>query len=146
MWGQKCNSQSMFGFQVLVVSQRVKHLRGHASINFPSDLKMSDRFNQAPLWPMLWKSSSFHQIPLSWRTSTKRTLDLITMLPCSIAAPRPHQIPQLTLLSWSAPKLHQLHIMRETSLQPAMSLVTAEAMVTVAAGCPTEDAFLQMTP
>lgn len=134
----------MFGFQVLAVSQRVKHLRGHASISFPSDLKMSDRFNQAPLWPMLWKSSSFRQIPLSWRTSTKRTLEPITMLPCLIAAPLPHQIPQLTLLLLSVPKLH---IMQETSLQPAMSLATAEARVTpAAAGCPTEDVFLQMNP
>lgn len=136
----------MFGFQVLAVSQRVKPLRGHVSISFPSDLKMSGRFNQVLLWLMHWKSSSFLQIPQSLRLSTMRTLELTMTLPCSIAALLPHQIPRLILLSLSAPKRRPLHLTQETSLQPARVLETAGARGKGAAGCTTEDAFLLMNP
>lgn len=106
---------------------------------------MSVRSNQVPLWPMPSKSFFSLQIPQGWRASTKRVEGPFKTSPCLTAAPLLHQIPPLTLLSWSAPKRPQCHIMQWQQMcrLPAMSLVTVEARVTVIANCPTEDVCLR---
>lgn len=143
----RSTSEPTFGFQVLAVSQRVKHLRGpcHARIICPPDLQTSVRFNQAPLWPMPLESSFSLQTLQGWRASMKRTEVPFMMSPCSTAVPLPLQIPLLTLLLWGAPKPLQHHITQWQPMcqQPEMSLAMVEAMGMVT-NCPSEDVYLQM--